>query len=173
MKDTFRRAGVVARVFLLTVSCAGEREGAPVNPLPSTSDLESLVIRTDFTDDAAWSRVKTAVAAPVGEFRAYVRFVDDRRYDGLTLARLLELVPAGSETSFLFLADSVTIADPDHPVLIVGLTEQRGRFFRVIPREMWAVQNNLIIGNADWEDFAGLADGNGIYRGLPPELRGQ
>jgi hypothetical protein len=38
---------------------------------------------------------------------------------------------------------------------------------------MWAVQNNLIIGNADWEDFAGFAGADGVYRGLPPQLRQQ
>jgi hypothetical protein len=31
---------------------------------------------------------------------------------------------------------------------------------------MWAVQNNLVIGNADWEDFADAVDADGVFRGI-------
>jgi hypothetical protein len=38
--------------------------------------------------------------------------------------------------------------------------------FRVVPAEMWSVQNNLSIANLDWEDFAGSLDDEGICRGF-------
>jgi hypothetical protein len=32
----------------------------------------------------------------------------------------------------------------------------------VLHRAMWAVQNNLVIANADWEDFADAVDPDGV-----------
>ena len=52
-----------------------------MKPLPSTED--PLVIRTDFTDDAAWREIQRSIGAPVGDqgFLAHVTFVDDRAFD--------------------------------------------------------------------------------------------
>jgi hypothetical protein len=47
-----------------------------------------------------------------------------------------------------------------------GKGPQYGATFRVVPSEMWSVQNNLTISNLDWEDFAGKADGDGVFRGF-------
>lgn len=157
----------------LAASCSTGGGGSTVKgQLPEAGDLESLVIRTDFTDDARWNEVAGAITRPVsvppaGTFQANVRLVDDRRYDGLTISRLLELVPAGAEPFFLFLVDSQTLQHPDHPVLVVDLYHERGRFFRVIPSEMWGVQNNLSIANMDWEDFSEVVDSDGVFRGFP------
>jgi hypothetical protein len=128
----------------------------------------SLVIRTDFSDDKVWSDVRDRLAAPVGDFRAYVNFVEDQDYDSLTIADLLELVPAGTGKSFVFLADRETITNPEHPALVVDLLHKRGRTFRVIPSEMWSVENNLSLCNMDWEDFADNLDSNGVHRGFDP-----
>jgi hypothetical protein len=50
-------------------------------------------------------------------------------------------------------------------VLVVDLFgEGRGRTFRVIPAAIWAVQNNLVIGNMDWEDFSDSLDPDGVFR---------
>jgi hypothetical protein len=127
----------------------------------------SLVLRTDFADDLVWAAVSAAIAAPVGDFRAYVTFVDDRRYDGLTIEQLLALVPEGSNLTFIFLVDGETLRHPDHPVLVVDLFHQRGRSFRVIPSEMWGVENNLSLANMDWEEFADRVDQDGVFRGFP------
>jgi hypothetical protein len=32
--------------------------------------------------------------------------------------------------------------------------------------EIWAVENNLSLGNMDFEDFAGAVDANGVFRGF-------
>ena len=46
----------------------------------------SLVLRTDFSDDEAWKRVRKAIRRPrESGFRPYVEFVSDPEYDGLTL----------------------------------------------------------------------------------------
>ena len=91
-------------------------------------------------------------------------FIEHRDYDGLTIEQLLEL--AASEKSFVFLADSETMTNPEHPALVVDLLHEPGRSFRVIPSEMWSVENNFSLCNMDWEDFADNLDDNGVYRGF-------
>ena len=134
-----------------------------MDALPATGDLESLVIRTDFGSDATWSDVRNAITRPA-MFRANVKFVDDQQYEGLTPEQVLELVPAELVHTFIFFVDRETIARPDHPILVIDLFEVPGRTFRVIPSQMWAVQNNLVIGNADWDDFASALDEDGVFR---------
>jgi hypothetical protein len=130
----------------------------------------SLVIRTDFAHDDEWAELRAAVVAPqtAEEFAANVAFVDDRANEGLTPAALLKTVPADADHGFAFLADELTLTHPDRPVLVVNLYdgEDAGTTFRVVPAEMWSVQNNLSLANMDWDEFAGGADDDGIFRGF-------
>jgi hypothetical protein len=133
--------------------------------LPTPDDLHSLVIRTDFIDESAWLAARRALTTTTGEFTANLQFVDDRRYENLTADGLLALTD-GSDQAFVFLVDRETLSRPDHPVLVVDLFEDgRGRTFRVTPQAIWAVQNNLVIGNMDWEDFSDSLDADGVFRG--------
>ena len=99
----------------------------------------SPVIRTDFAHDDEWTRVRAAIVAPQ------------------------------------------TLTHHERPILVVNLydwveeledTEDDGRgprygaTFRVIPAEMWSVQNNLSLLNMDWSDFADSVDDDGIFRGF-------
>jgi hypothetical protein len=136
-----------------------------VRALPQSNN--ALVVRTDFSGDAVWSRLRSAIETPVGEFRAYVTFVDDRQYDSLTIEQLLELVRTGSNHMFIFLVDRETVTRPEHPILVVDLFDQSGRSFRVIPSEMWGVENSLSLANMDWEEFADNVDDDGVFRGFP------
>lgn len=130
--------------------------------LPETDD--ALVLRTDFSDDAAWESLCAAVRAPVGEFRAYVTCVSDRAYDGLTVERLLALAPPGGGRTFAFVADRLALTHPERPLLVVDLAAERGRTFRVIPSAAWGVENNLSLANLDFRDFADAVDPDGIFR---------
>lgn len=136
-----------------------------MSELPKTK--KSIVLRTDFTNDAAWSAVCSTISTPAGDFRVSVEFVSDAQFDQLTIDRLLELVPPSSKKTFIFLVDEKTIADPEHPVLTVDLFQDKGRTFRVIPDQVAAVENNLAIANMDWEDFALNTDKDGVFRRLP------
>lgn len=140
----------------------------------------ALVIRTDFADEDEWRRIQAAIVEPQteDEFEAYVEFVDDKAYEGLTASRLLQIVPADSSETFVFLVDTQTLTHPDRPILVVnlydwveGLEEQGkgpryGTTFRVVPSEMWSVENNLTLANMDWEEFADNVDDDGIFRGF-------
>ncbi|MFG1871503.1 DUF6924 domain-containing protein [Micromonospora arborensis] len=139
-----------------------------------------LMIRTDFASDDEWTRLTAAVVEPQteDEFEADVDFVDDRAFDGVTAAQLLQLVPADVHVTFAFLADTQTFAHPDRPILVVNLydwvegLEEQGRgplygtTFRVVPSEMYSVENNLSLSNMDWEEFADAVDDDGIFRGF-------
>jgi hypothetical protein len=140
-------------------------EEIPMKPIPATKN--ALVLRTDFSDIAAWELLCAAVRKPVGDFQAYVDFVSDPDYDGITTAQATTLIPADSHRTFFFIIDRLAISHPDHPILVVDLYTEPGRTFRVIPSEMWGVENNLSLANMDFAEFADSVDSGGVFRGFP------
>jgi hypothetical protein len=137
-----------------------------VDRLPETAN--ALVLRTDFSDDRAWATICSEVTEPNGEFRAYVDCVSDLQFEGVTIKELISRAAAGPFRTFCFVVDGVTLADPEHPILVVDLHTEPGRSFRVVPREMWGVENNLSIANMDFAEFAGAVDSQGVFRGFSP-----
>ena len=134
--------------------------------LPKTDD--ALLLRTDFSDDAAWAALCEAVQGPSEKgFKAFVACVSDPAYDGMTVEQLVALAPKGGDHSFAFIADRTTFTNPERPVLVVDLYDEPGRTFRVIPREMCSVENNLSIANMDYHEFADSVDPDGVFRGFP------
>jgi hypothetical protein len=142
-------------------------QGVKLKNLPKTED--SLVLRTHFTDDAAWDRLCRAIQKPVGDFRAYVECVSNLEYDGLTPRELVDLNSRDAYHLFAFVVDKITFEHPEHPVLVVDLHDVPGRTFRVVPNEMWSVENNLSLANMDFDEFADSVNQDGVFRGFPPE----
>jgi hypothetical protein len=137
--------------------------------LPITSD--SPVLRTDFSDQPSWEAVCEAIGQPSDEgFQAYVEFIDDRAFEGLTKQQLLAAIPAEYPHTFIIVVDRKSISDAEHPLLVVnlydGLGSEVGEEFRALPSQIHAIQNNLSIANVDFSDFAGAVDGDGVFRGL-------
>ena len=130
--------------------------------LPATEN--SLVLRTEFSQDAVWESVCAAISAPVGDFEAQVTCVSDVAYDGLTVERLLKL--RHGDHGFVFIVDRVAMTDPEMPILVVDLDDEPGRTFRVVPSEMWSVENNLSLANMDFFEFAEAVDHDGVFRGF-------
>jgi len=125
------------------------------------------VIRTDFSDDAAWKQIKREVAAANAlGFAANVQFIDDRQYDGLSGQDLLQGLPDLAEYSCVFVADTAAMFSAEHSLLVLDPFNPDGQTFRVIPAEAWGVENNLSIANMDYEEFAGAADADGVFRGF-------
>jgi hypothetical protein len=128
---------------------------------------QTLLLRSDYSDQSAWAELCRLVEAPYEEgFRAYVTFVDDRMLAGRTLDDLIAVAESGGYQSFFFVADQEAIHGPEHAVLVVDLHEQRGRTFRVIPSQIWAVENNLSLSNMEFSTFADNADPDGVLRGF-------
>ena len=129
----------------------------------------SLVIRTDFTDDSAWERICQLLQKPQTTygFQAMVECLSDRSCAGLQPEDVRSVLPSDSQRPFVFLVDSEAVSQPDHAVLVVDLSEEPGRTFRVIPSEAWGVENNLRLANMDFADFADAVDDTGVFRGFP------
>ena len=134
--------------------------------LPETEN--SLLLRTDFSDDAAWAALCDAAQAQSEEgFQARLECISDRAYDGLTIDQLAALARTNDDLGYIFLADRVALTNPEQPILVVDLYDEPGRTFRVIPRELWGVENNLSLANMDYSDFADNVDADGVFRGFP------
>ena len=138
-----------------------------MKPIPNTEN--ALVLRTDFSDQAAWSAICETILKPVDifRFRANVEFLDDAAYAGLSKDQLLTLVPPNYNHSFIILADQTAISHPEHPLLIVDLYERSGKEFRAVPSQIQGIENNLSIANMDFEEFADSVEQDGIFRGFP------
>lgn len=134
----------------------------------------SLLVRTDFSDDTRWREAAAAAMAPGegenSDFSAYLTCIDNPENDGLSISDLLERI-GDDPPYYVFLADHTTIADPEHPILAVDTGPEdfghtRGQTVRVIPSQMWSIENNLSISNMDFEVFVESADPDGVYRGF-------
>jgi len=127
----------------------------------------SPLVRTDFSDDAAWqSLVRAATAESRDGFQAALRLIDDPVFAGDSPNQLIANADGWHGASVLFVADAEALGNPEHPILCVDLGEQPGRTFRCIAAELWGVENNLRLANMDWEDFADSVDDRGIHRGF-------
>ena len=94
-------------------------------------------------------------------------FLSDPEYDGITPEQLRSLVSQSQNHMLIFIVDQVALAHPDHPLLVVDLHDEPGRAFRVIPSEMWGIENNLSIANMEFAEFADNVDQDGVFRGFP------
>lgn len=135
--------------------------------LPKKQINQSLMLRTDFSNGEAWeSLCVDAQAENEDGFRAYLDCLNDPTYKGLTVEQLVNDVAKETGYRFVFLFDRVTLTHPERPILVVDLDDEPGRTFRVIPSEMWGVENNLSIANMDYYEFADNMDDDGIFRGF-------
>jgi len=131
------------------------------------NDDATPVIRTDFTDEATWKKIKREVSAKyfMG-YSANVQFIDDPQNDGVTGQELLQRIPGLDSYGCIFVADAATMSSEEHHLLVLDPYNPEGQTFRVIPSEAWGVENNLSIANMDYSEFAGAADADGIFRGF-------
>ncbi|WP_051777813.1 DUF6924 domain-containing protein [Streptomyces violaceorubidus] len=142
--------------------------------LPKSED--TLLIRTDFSDEAAWQDLRVAVTTPTdddADFLAVLHIVDDRAYEGLTTREIVALAP--EEDELLIVADRRARGEPEMPLLAVHVSAQdagdRDAPFggtdelRVVARELWSVENNIAMANMDWEEFVEAADDD-VFRGF-------
>lgn len=137
--------------------------------IPDTTD--PAVLRTDFGDDASWSRLCGLISSPIGAegFRAYMTFLSDPEFVDVTPESLPERLPKPYQHSFIVIADHRTFAEADAPLLVVDLLDKPGRSIRALPTRIGAIENNLSIGNMGFAEFAEAAGGDGLFRGFPGE----
>jgi hypothetical protein len=132
-------------------------------PLPATE--LTLLVRTDFTDDASWRALMEAHGKlPKNggddefdlEFQLESVVVDDREFEHLQPGQVPALVPPEEHTIMVALADAETMADPKHPLFVVDLYDTPGQATRVPLAEAGLMAVNLEIANMDFSDFVDM-----------------
>jgi hypothetical protein len=114
----------------------------------------------------------TAIQAPRGGFLRLYDFVSDDEYADLTIEQLQTLIADGSHR-ILYVVDQRAITDPEHPVLVLDVSEEPGRAFRVVPAAMQTVDRNILeLEDLDFALFEEFADPDGIFRGIDPRRHG-
>ncbi len=127
------------------------------------------VLRTDFSDQIAWEKIRAEILQPVGifRFRANVEFIDDIDFADIRKDQLLEILPTDYNHSFIIVVDQIAISDPEHPLLLIDLFDRSVHEFRALPAQIQGIENNLSIANMDFEEFAEAVDEDGVFRGFP------
>jgi len=126
------------------------------------------VIRTDFTDNFKWDNICKQIVKPDSEFgfQAYVEFIDNENFKDKTVADLKkELNDSSYKHHFFFIVDSVSLNNREMPILCVS-RDHRDSIdrFRVIPEEMWIIENNLSTLNVFFEELLYSVDEEGVHR---------
>src|SRR5262249_62177740 len=107
----------------------GVREEPRMGP-PHPAGLTSLVLRTDFSDDQAWETLQATIN--LSDEYPCATYVSDQAYAGVSIQALIEMHSSGGDADYigyLFLADAVTMRDPEQPLLAVDLSWEPGRTF--------------------------------------------
>ena len=158
-------------------------------------DEATPLVRSDYTDEAAWATTLAAVTQevdlgyrdedddpeePPAGYSPNVPPVQSPLFDGLTAEGLAAAYGQGREPGYVLLADARTMAEArtgaDPTVVYVDLSvteedaaelgDEPGRSFRCVASEVASVEVNLSLANLDFADFADAADSrDGVYRG--------
>lgn len=145
-----------------------------------------LVIRTDYTDDAAWGEVVAALERAVEgerEWESAAHLVEGRRWGGVTGDEAVAAAARDEELSVVFLADGVTMRSPLRPLLALDLgadddedldpmyyqeliDSPQPHEVRVAPDAVHMVHGNLQLANVDFPEFVedAAADPDGVVR---------
>ncbi|GHF51332.1 hypothetical protein GCM10017566_25570 [Amycolatopsis bartoniae] len=133
------------------------------------SAASTPIVRTDFSDPQAWEAAWSDITAPQGYWDGEVvlgaTLVARPEFDGWTAGDLAALL-SRTDHDLVFVVDAVTLASPEHPVLVieVGPDHDRPRTFRATPHALVDVETQLSIANMDWEDFSESTDPDGVLR---------
>jgi hypothetical protein len=128
----------------------------------------SLLIRTDFSDDAAWAALCVAVQAPEPNegFCANFVCIDDPVLGLLSPEDTAVQVHTELHQLAVYFADTQALREPGHPILCVGGGETPIATFRVCSDQVWAPENNLRLSNMDFSEFASAVGPDGVFRGF-------
>ncbi|MDT4914940.1 MAG: hypothetical protein QOC66_4068, partial [Pseudonocardiales bacterium] len=96
-------------------------------------------------------------------------FIERRDLSGMSATTLEEQIPRRYPTEyefpFMIVIDSPAVNAPEHPVLVIDLSEdETSPSFRALPREIAGIEANLSLANMDFADFANSADDDGVFR---------
>lgn len=142
-----------------------EKNYVPDYSIPASD--EPIVVRTDLRDGVLWQKIILEMISPDEfGFTAKVAFIEKPDLSKIPVQSIATDTGSKYQWSFIFIADSLTMVHPEHPLLCVGLKSNSGKTFRFVPSAMAGIENNLSISNMDFEDFMYATEPDGIFRGF-------
>jgi hypothetical protein len=124
-------------------------------------------IRTDFSNNKIWEEIKMIIKTPSEEgFLAYISIIEDKTFENIDFLNSIDFRSENCNQAILVIADEITFKQAEITFLVINLLDTQKKSFRVIPSQLWAVENNLSIANMDFEDFYNLDDSEVVFRGF-------
>jgi hypothetical protein len=135
-------------------------------PPPLPNGDSALLIRTEFGDDAKWGAIVDATTRENADgFVANLSVVDDPAWAGASVEAIVAAHAGDKVRVVAFLFDAAAASDKRRALLCINLTSKKVRTIRVLPTEVWSVENNLSLGNMEWRDFANALK-DGVFEGF-------
>jgi cellulose synthase/poly-beta-1,6-N-acetylglucosamine synthase-like glycosyltransferase len=135
--------------------------------MASVSEPYEVIVVDDASTDSTGLIARQMGARTLRVEHRNMEVVDDPANSGATVEQLLGALPEDYPHTFVVVADGVSMSQPDYPLLVVDLAEERGRHFRAIAAQVPSIDNNLSIGNMGSAEFAESVDESGVFRGIP------
>lgn len=135
-------------------------------PPPLPAGDSALLIRTEFSDSKTWRAIVAATTRenPDG-FVANLTVVSDPAWASASVMDVLTAHAGDKARVVAFVFDAAAASDEKHSLLCINLASKKVRTMRVLPSEVWSVENNLSLGNMEWKDFASALK-EGVFLGF-------
>jgi hypothetical protein len=135
--------------------------------------MNSIVLRTDFTDARAWDDVCARLSIPKYDDEGDIglEFYSDPEYDGVTADDLGPRELGDDDPYLVFLVDESTLQSPEYLVLVMDLEGDPGTFFRAPAADVGNLQACIISGVHLLEDYSRFVDSDGVLK-LPSDWYG-
>jgi hypothetical protein len=136
-------------------------------PPPRLPDGDAaLLIRSDFSDDAKWLAIVDATTRENSDgFVANLAVADDPAWAGASVQDVISAHAGDKERVVAFVFDAAAASDERRALLCINLASKKVRTIRVLPAEVWSVENNLSLGNMEWRDFTSVTK-EGVFVGF-------
>ncbi|MCM4083603.1 DUF6924 domain-containing protein [Paractinoplanes hotanensis] len=176
--------GVVREEFTFSRICLNSLAPAIVSDsvrlLPGLNERKNfgaVVVRTDYSDEAAWRAFREMVRFGNDAARSPL-LVDDSAWADATVDEVLAVGGGRNGLDVVFVADRAALADPEHALLVVAVAGGRRagarpeaateRAFRIVPAWVTVLEDSLAIGAVELADYAEAAaqDSAGVFRGF-------
>ncbi len=133
-------------------------------PPPLPAGDSALLIRTEFSDSKTWQAIVDATTRENSDgFVANLTVVSDPAWASASVKDVLTAHAGDKVVAFVF--DATAVSDEKHSLLCINLASKKVRTMRVLPSEVWSVENNLSLGNMEWSDFASVLK-EGVFVGF-------
>ena len=172
MCNHLQKITLIILIVINMMSCSSLDNSSKEKHLKGVRKSENpFVIRTDFSDDNLWKKLCSEIEKPDKKygFKPYLDYEDNRKYRNSDPDYLKEVIRNNTlyPSLFFFVVDSLSLYSKEKLILCVSIDEddKSNDRFRVVPGEMWVVENNLSTANLLFKEMFVSVDSTGIFRG--------